>query len=40
MLEKSERPWGRYEVLQESHNHKVKCIWVNPGKRLSYQRHQ
>jgi len=39
-LEKSERPWGRYEVLQESATHKVKCIWVSPGKRLSYQRHQ
>jgi len=39
-LEKSERPWGRYEVLQESSHHKVKCIWVTPGKRLSYQRHQ
>lgn len=34
------RPWGRYEVLQESADHKVKCIWVMPGKRLSYQRHQ
>ena len=40
MLEKSERPWGRYEVLQESSTHKVKCIWVLPGKRLSYQRHK
>jgi mannose-6-phosphate isomerase len=39
-LEKSERPWGRYEVLQEAGTHKVKCIWVAPGKRLSYQRHQ
>jgi mannose-6-phosphate isomerase len=39
-LEKSDRPWGRYEVLQEAQNHKVKCIWVSPGKRLSYQRHQ
>ncbi|MEI6763626.1 MAG: phosphomannose isomerase type II C-terminal cupin domain [Actinomycetes bacterium] len=38
-LEKSERPWGRYEVLQESQTHKVKCIWVSQGKRLSYQRH-
>jgi mannose-6-phosphate isomerase len=38
-LEKSERPWGRYQVLQESDTHKVKCIWVAPGKRLSYQRH-
>ena len=40
MLEKSDRPWGRYEVLQEGPSHKVKCIWVSPGKRLSYQRHQ
>ena len=39
-LEKSERPWGRYEVLQESEAFKVKCIWVSPGKRLSYQRHK
>ena len=34
------RPWGRYEVLQESATHKVKCIYVTPGARLSYQRHQ
>ena len=40
MLEKSERPWGRYEVLQESPTFKVKTIHVNPGMRLSYQRHQ
>jgi mannose-6-phosphate isomerase len=40
MLEKSERPWGRYEVLQVAANYKVKSIHVNPGKRLSYQRHQ
>ena len=39
-LEKSERPWGRYEVLQESSTHKVKCIWMKPGTRLSYQRHK
>ncbi len=39
-LEKSERPWGRYEVLHESALHKTKCIWVSPGKRLSYQRHE
>ena len=40
MLEKSERPWGRYEVLQDLPTHKVKAIWVDPGKRLSYQRHK
>ena len=39
-LEKSTRPWGRYEVLQETAKFKVKCIWVAPGKRLSYQRHE
>lgn len=36
----STRPWGRYEVLQESSAHKVKCIYVKPNSRLSYQRHQ
>ena len=40
MLEKSERPWGRYEVLQEGGTYKVKSIHVSPGKRLSYQCHQ
>lgn len=35
-----ERPWGRYEVLQESANYQVKRITVLPGKRLSYQRHK
>jgi mannose-6-phosphate isomerase len=38
--DESQRPWGRYEILSESDAHKVKTIWVNPGKRLSYQRHQ
>ena len=38
-MSESTRPWGRYEILQESDSHKVKCIWVLPGKRLSYQRH-
>ena len=34
------RPWGHYEVLQDSQFHKVKCIYVKSGNRLSYQRHQ
>ena len=38
--DESNRPWGHYEVLQESKFHKVKCIYVKPGSRLSYQRHQ
>ena len=40
MSDESVRPWGHYEVLQESSAHKVKCIWVKPGSRLSYQKHQ
>src|SRR5688572_20072946 len=38
--ERDERPWGRYEVLDDDADHKVKRIEVEPGKRLSYQRHQ
>ena len=34
-----ERPWGRFRVLAESRDCKVKRIEVEPGKRLSYQRH-
>ena len=39
-VDESVRPWGRYEILQSGDAHKVKCIWVLSGKRLSYQRHQ
>lgn len=38
-MEASERPWGSYEVLSDADDHKVKRIVVEPGKRLSYQRH-
>ena len=34
------RPWGYYEVFADDANHKVKRIIVNPGKRLSLQRHK
>ena len=34
------RPWGRYDVLELAPTHQVKRITVNPGERLSYQRHQ
>jgi mannose-6-phosphate isomerase-like protein (cupin superfamily) len=37
---RSERPWGYYEVLLEDAEHKVKRIVVNPGSRLSLQRHR
>lgn len=34
------RPWGRYDILEDAPTHKVKRITVNPGGRLSYQRHR
>lgn len=37
--EAEERPWGRYEVLEESAGYKVKRLEVKPGERLSLQRH-
>ena len=37
--EKDERPWGRYEVLEEGAGYKVKRLEVKPGARLSLQRH-
>ncbi len=40
MTDDSVRPWGRYFVLEEPPIHKVKRIEVQPGKRLSYQRHK
>ena len=33
------RPWGRYDVLADEPRHKVKRLTVEPGHRLSYQRH-
>lgn len=37
--ETDERPWGRYSVLHDAPDHKVKQIVVKPGTRLSYQQH-
>ena len=37
--ERSVRPWGSYEVLDDAPSHKVKRLEVHPGSRLSYQRH-
>ncbi|QCI27757.1 mannose-1-phosphate guanylyltransferase/mannose-6-phosphate isomerase [Caminibacter pacificus] len=33
------RPWGKYINLEDAPNFKVKIITVNPGKRLSLQKH-
>jgi len=34
------RPWGGFETIAESPGHKVKRLFVNPGRRLSLQRHK
>ena len=39
MLEVGERPWGKYYVLEDEENYKLKRIEVNTGHRLSYQYH-
>lgn len=38
-LAKEERPWGFFEVLYANQCAKVKRLYVNPGHRLSEQRH-
>lgn len=38
-LYKEERPWGRFFVISEEQNFKIKKIEVEPNKRLSYQFH-
>lgn len=39
-LEVEIKPWGRYEVLLDSIETKVKLITVEPRQRLSYQSHK
>ena len=38
-MEKGERPWGTYTVLDEQGSYKIKRIVVLPGQRLSLQKH-
>lgn len=38
-IKNSERPWGRYFVLDDTSGYKIKRIEVNPKARLSYQYH-
>tara|TARA_Y100001963_G_C6789909_1_gene454880 strand:+ start:1332 stop:1673 length:342 start_codon:yes stop_codon:yes gene_type:complete len=38
-MEKDTRPWGRYEVLLDSDECKVKRLWINSGHQPSYQYH-
>ena len=39
-MERDERPWGMYQVLDEGEGFKVKRIEVKPGQRLSLQSHE
>jgi mannose-6-phosphate isomerase len=34
------RPWGYYQILEESEISKTKIIYVDSKQKLSYQRHQ
>ena len=38
-IETEERPWGRYFVLHDEANYKLKRIEVETNQRLSYQFH-
>ena len=38
-IEKEERPWGRFFVIHNEKNYKLKRIEVDPKGRLSYQYH-
>ena len=38
-MERGERPWGTYTVLEENKSYKIKRIEVMPGQRLSLQLH-
>ena len=38
-IEKVERPWGRFFVIHDEPNYKLKRIEVDSGERLSYQYH-
>jgi mannose-6-phosphate isomerase len=38
-MDAERRPWGTFTVLDHSATHKVKRMVVDPGRRLSYQRH-
>lgn len=38
-IERTQRPWGWYEMVSESPHHKIKRIGVLPGQRISLQKH-
>lgn len=38
--ERRNTPWGSWEVIEEAPEYKVKRLYVHPGHRLSYQKHE
>lgn len=40
MLDSDNRPWGRWEEYLNEPGYRVKRIVVNPGQRLSLQKHE
>ena len=38
-IESEERPWGRFFVIHDESDYKLKRIEVEPGERISYQYH-
>lgn len=40
MIDSDNRPWGRWEEYLNEPGYRVKRIIVNPGKRLSLQKHE
>ena len=40
LREKVDRPWGRFFVIQDDNDYKIKRIEVNSRHRLSYQYHK
>ena len=36
---KEHRPWGHYEILNNSHNYQLKLLTINPSESTSLQRH-
>ena len=39
-IEQADRPWGKYYVIHDQPNYKLKIIEVMSGHRLSYQYHE
>jgi mannose-6-phosphate isomerase-like protein (cupin superfamily) len=39
-MERDDRPWGYFQVVDQGAGFRVKRLCVRPGQRLSYQRHE